>query len=799
MKHISLLFLLTLKLSLLFAQTPNQFKYQAVLRNADGSIVANQPATFFIEILSGTTDGPAVFTETHNTTTSSMGIVNLTVGSINDLGVVDWSTDNFFIKVTVDEVVLGTIQLLSVPYALHAKTAENISGIVNETDPVYLASEAANIKSADITNLSNLSGINTGDQDVSSLATQIALEDTASAIRTDIPDVSGFISAETDPFYIAWNKNYTDLTNKPNIRDTIQAVLDTTSQFLQIEVDGDITNEIQSISRLGLTVSLTDGGSYTDSVNTQTLSITGNDLSISSGNTITLPDEGGSVPVYTTTEILALSPVQGDAIFNSTEKLYQIYEGGKWQSFSSNCWPQPTLADAGIDQIFNDGTTSTTLTGNLPNEGHGTGLWTIVSGTGGSFVDETNPLSGFTGLECTDYILKWTISTNCNSSSDNVLIEYNKTPTTADAGIDQIFNDETTSTTLEGNFPDEGHGTGLWTIVSGTGGSFVDETNPITGFTGLECTDYILKWTISTDCSSSSDNVLIGFNQISTLANAGNNQIINGETITTLAANTAVSGSGEWSIISGSGGSFSDSSSPTTEFTGELGIYKLRWTITSNCDSNTDDVYISFNPILTDADGNNYNTVLIGSQLWMAENLKVTQEADGTPIATVTDVNSNGSTNDEWGDLNYYDKAYCYYNNNVGGEAAIYGALYTFEAAENACPTGWHLPTDEDWMELVNFINTNSHQDSIGVALKATIGWDNDGNGTDDYGFSAIPGGGRNSDGVFSNEGREGYWWGSEDDTALANIFSLWSHFSEFVIMTGYGKSYGHSIRCVKN
>ncbi|PLX23641.1 MAG: hypothetical protein C0599_04095 [Salinivirgaceae bacterium] len=644
MKHLAILLLFVLKLSILFAQTPNQFKYQAVLRNPDGTVMADENVIIAISILKSDLS-TSVFEETHNITTNTYGLINLNIGSEEDLSVIDWSSDEYFIEISVNGTIIGTTKLLSVPYALHAKTAENI--------------------------------------------------------------------AETDPVYAAWNKNYNDLTNTPNIIDSVSAVIDTSTQFIRTEIDGSTSNEIQTISRLGTTVTLSNnGGSFIDSVNTQTLDINGTSLSISNGNTITLPENGGKVPVYTTAEILSLTPEQGDAVFNSTEKIYQIYEGGIWQSFATNCWPQPTTASAGSSQIFTNTTTSATLNANSPEIGHGNGLWSIVSGSGGNFIDNTDPATTFTGVECSSYILKWTISTDCNSSSNNVSIIFNHTPTTA---------------------------------------------------------------------------------------NAGENQIINGATTTSLAANTPENGTGEWTIISGTGGSFANALSPTTEFTGTDGSYKLRWTITTNCSSSSDDVNISFSTPLADADGNSYNTVWIGNQLWMAENLKVTQEVDGTPIPTVTDDNSSGSSNDEWDDLDYTNKAYCYYNNNAGGEADLYGALYTFAAAENACPTGWHLPTDDDWTDLVNFIISDGHPDSVGVALKDTTGWDSGGNGTDDYGFTGLPGGGRISGGVFNQAGTYGYWWSSEDSPFTANIFGLWFNYSETNIMIGNDKSSGYSVRCIKD
>ena len=110
----------------LFAQTPNQFKYQAVLRNTDGTIMAEESVTIIISILKSDLT-TSVFEETHNITTTTLGLINLNIGSKEDLSVVDWTLDEYFIEISVNETVIGTNQLLSVPYALHAKTAETIS------------------------------------------------------------------------------------------------------------------------------------------------------------------------------------------------------------------------------------------------------------------------------------------------------------------------------------------------------------------------------------------------------------------------------------------------------------------------------------------------------------------------------------------------------------------------------------------------------------------------------------------------------------------------------------------------
>jgi len=239
------------------AQTPQSFKYQAVARDASGDVVADQAVGMQISILQGSTSGTAVYVETFTPTTNEFGLINLNIGNgtlvSGDFTTIDWSANTYFIKIKMDitggttYAEYGTSQLLSVPYALHAKTAKSVTEAITETDPVYGASQAANITATDITNLGNLSGTNTGDQDLSALATKTALGDSTAKVRSEIPDVSGFLTSETDPIFTAWDKSFNDLTNKPNIIDSINTVIDTTTQFVRTEVDGDINNEIQDL------------------------------------------------------------------------------------------------------------------------------------------------------------------------------------------------------------------------------------------------------------------------------------------------------------------------------------------------------------------------------------------------------------------------------------------------------------------------------------------------------------------------------------------------------------------------
>jgi len=248
-------------------QIPEKMSYQAVIRNSTSQLVANQQIGMQISILQGSAGGMAIYIETQDPTSNANGLISIQIGMGNiisgDFSTIDWSNGPYFIKTETDPegganyTITGTSELLSVPYAIYAKTAESLNGELPETDPVYTGSPAANITTTDIDKLNNLSGTNTGDQDLSGLATQGALEDTASDIRSAIPDVSGFITSEADPVYgasVANGITGTDITNWNNKLDA--------------EIDSSVTNEIQTISRTGLTVTLNkQGGTFTDSVN----------------------------------------------------------------------------------------------------------------------------------------------------------------------------------------------------------------------------------------------------------------------------------------------------------------------------------------------------------------------------------------------------------------------------------------------------------------------------------------------------------------------------------------------------
>ena len=126
MKKILLILVSTIGLASTYAQSPDAFNYQAVLRDASGALKANTEVIMGISILKGGTDGTVVYSETHTETTNNLGLVNLEIGNgtveDGDMTTIDWSAGPYYIKISVDGTELGTSQLLSVPYALHANT-----------------------------------------------------------------------------------------------------------------------------------------------------------------------------------------------------------------------------------------------------------------------------------------------------------------------------------------------------------------------------------------------------------------------------------------------------------------------------------------------------------------------------------------------------------------------------------------------------------------------------------------------------------------------------------------------------
>lgn len=204
-------------------------------------------------------------------------------------------------------------------------------------------------------------------------------------------------------------------------------------------------------------------------------------------------------------------------------------------------------------------------------------------------------------------------------------------------------------------------------------------------------------------------------------------------------------------------------------------------------------------PTVTDIDGNVYETVTIGDQQWMAENLKTSSYSNGDPILHEID-----STN--W--LNLDSGAFCWLDNNDGND--FYGKLYNWYAVQdsrNLCPTGWHVPTNAEWNELTDYLGGNL---IAGKKMKDSVLWNGYSSwniycpedtcqGTNESGFTGSPWGCRWDDGDFYNFGYAGHWWSStEEAIGVAWSRVLW-YSTPMVIDTFYYVNNGFSVRCVQD
>lgn len=210
---------------------------------------------------------------------------------------------------------------------------------------------------------------------------------------------------------------------------------------------------------------------------------------------------------------------------------------------------------------------------------------------------------------------------------------------------------------------------------------------------------------------------------------------------------------------------------------------------------------------VTDYDGNIYNTALIGQQCWMKENLKTTHYRNGQPV------DYPGSDFDDWSSNT--TGAYAWYDDDIMWKD-IYGALYNWYAVVSTnglCPEGWHVSSDEEWITLEEFMSAGSNHG--GAQLKSCrqvdspLGevcatsdhprWDagDDNYGTDDYGFSAFPGG-RRSQVNYNTIGSFGLWWTTAEIPPLGKYYYL-VNTADNLNDNGVSKAYGYSVRCLRD
>ena len=199
----------------------------------------------------------------------------------------------------------------------------------------------------------------------------------------------------------------------------------------------------------------------------------------------------------------------------------------------------------------------------------------------------------------------------------------------------------------------------------------------------------------------------------------------------------------------------------------------------------------SYGPNISDVDGNSYKTVTIGTQTWMAENLKVTKYNDGTALSNISNLEQLTTLT---------IPAWCYYNYDVSNNLN-FGKLYNYYtislSSKNVCPTGWHIPLDAEWRVLINFLGGES------VAFdklkeSGNTNWLGKNSASNSTLFTALPGGMINVNG-FCGKNYSGYWWTA---TVINNNFNFWVYSisaNNIMNLDNGVKESGYSIRCLKD
>jgi uncharacterized protein (TIGR02145 family) len=248
-------------------------------------------------------------------------------------------------------------------------------------------------------------------------------------------------------------------------------------------------------------------------------------------------------------------------------------------------------------------------------------------------------------------------------------------------------------------------------------------------------------------------------------------------------------GNGQTSILS----------NPTTGYT-NYGTFTVQLEVRNGLGSNTISKTITLSDIapntVTDIDGNIYNTITIGSQLWMKENLNVQRFKNGEAIPNVTDASTWANTT---------TAAWCRYNNNSDASNAFkVGLLYNGYVAQDVrgvCPNGWKVPDDSDFYKLVVYLGGTGE---AGGKLKEANGiyslWDPDNDATNQSSFTALPGGHRN--GIYPSTFELGSWncffWTKSNSFAGGSYFLNLQNWTRRSYRDNRIQSFGYSIRCIK-
>ena len=910
MKKLLSLFILMFAGLMVYAQAPQKFSYQAVVRDAGSNLVADHAVGVQISILQGSSTGAAVYVETHTVTTNVNGLMTLEIGGgtavSGDFATIDWSVGPFFLKTETDPdggtnyTIAGTQQLLSVPYALYAATSGNgegpqgpqgeqgpagPQGPQGEQGPQGPQGEQGPAGQQGPQGESGATGADGVSPTITTTpvdgGTQVTITDANGTQSFTITNgVDGQDGAAGAPGAAGTDGVSPTITTAPVDGGTQVTITDangTQSFTITNGVDGQdgAAGAPGAAGTDGVSPTITtapvDGGTQvtiTDVNGTQsftvlngtdgmgipqTLTISGDQLTISGGNTITLPMGGGGGEPGR-----GISSITGP-VHNGLQDTYTInYTDGTTSEFivtngAAGADGAPGTNGRGITSIartgtdghvdtytisYSDGTSSTFNVTNGADGAQGTsgrGIASIAR-TGVSGLVDTYTITYSDATTSTFTITNGAAGADGHDGAPGAagadgrsILSVAKTGVSGREDTYTItYSDATTSTFTITNGADGADGQDgvsptvtaaqngsniIITVTDGTGTH--DYTiNTVSG----EVTQLPANWT-EEDSSSpqyimnkptsvsafTNDAGYITMDSIPTNVSALTNDAgyITMDSIPAFTEEQMLSISNDTIYLTGGSFVVLPAADNTQVDNLQNAVDSLSQVI--------DDLQFVCGAEVRDADGNSYHTVKIGEQCWMKENLRTTHYNNGVAIPQGS---AMSSVNPFW-----------YYPNGDEDNTTTYGLLYNWPAVMNGeassngnpsgvtgiCPTGWHVPSDAEWAQFTDYVSSQSayrcggNANNIAKALSATSGWiasvyectpGYEAGNNNATGFSTVPAGAWY--GGSMDFGAGGYYYSATENTSaqayVHNIGSQETNMSHFNL----NKFAGLSVRCVR-
>ncbi len=797
--------------SLLSAQTPHSFSYQAVVRNSNGEPLAYQLTSFRISLLLGSDVGPVSYQETHLQTTNFFGLVNLEIGNGTAVsGIMDtlsWDSKSYYIKIEADTaggsnfVALGTTQLLAVPYALHAEDAAASSGIRDRDGDTKI--EAEENPDDDIIR------IYTGGQEQWRF-----MDKRVEILNPDnnifIGEHSGESNAGGDQnVYLGRLTGQNNTMGRSNVFIGDQAGNANTSGHYNVAIG--MQTGWQNTTGTANTFLGTNAGWLNTSGQRNTF------IGLSAGGANTT----GSFNTYIG-RCAGWKTVEGNNnVFIGN--FAGAYEGESNRLYISNSeTSEPLIYGKFDDQLLRFHASRIDIRNQLENTivgdnaGYAThGSRNVYLGTRAVVAESNGANNVMIGYEAGAHNRgNWGVMVGYQAGSANTTGNYN---------VFLGWNNGTRNTTGDRN-----------TFIGPNAGSY-NTTGKRNVFVGLSAGNLNTSGSFNTyvgraagmNNTEGNDNVFLG--DMAGANEMGSNKlyIANSETPEPLIygdfaekrvklwADTldveGVTSTGEKFSVSGDAG-ISDTLFAITSF--DFANQKIKFrkqvikggiTIELTGESAWMDSisrqYVFCDPLTDSRDGKQYLAVRIGDQCWMAENLNVGIRIDGT-----TEQSDNGTI-----------EKYCY--NDEETNCTAYGGLYswselmqhsTYPGSQGICPKGWHVPSDEEYKILEGTVDslyavgdpqwdlTGWRGSNAGRRLRATAGWSDSGNGTDTFGFHALPAGRLVEGDSFNGRDSSAYFWAFSSIGSESSYSRHLGSGSPQIGRNTLAAGNGLSLRCIK-